>query len=124
MAKIEDLSPIAYATELHAGMVVRSVGWLGGEPPRTGPAPTGLAEMLRYYRELTFRSDDDLGCHVCEMCDAARGKGEFWVEWAGIRYVLPQLVLHYIERHRYLPPDEFLLALAARWEADMGEGPG
>lgn len=31
----------------------------------------------------------------------------------GFLYVAPELILHYIERHQYLPPDDFCRAVLA-----------
>ena len=121
---IDDLSSTVYAGELHRGAVVRSVGWLGGDVPRRGRLDEGVVNQLRHYREVAFHDDGDLGDHVCEICDMEKGQGEFWVEWAGVRYVLPALVLHYCEAHEYLPPADFLNALALRSKADSLEGPG
>ena len=119
---IDDLSSTVYAGELHRGAVVRSVGWLGSEVPRRGRLAAGVVKQLRHYRELAFHDDGDLGSHACEICGTEEGRGEFWVEWAGVRYVLPALVLHYCEAHEYLPPDDFLDALALRSKADNVEG--
>ena len=118
MTRIEDLAPDTYSDELHVGFDVRSVGWLGRDVPRTGRVPAVLVEALQHYRSAAFHDDGDLGSHVCEICGSKAGRGEFWIEWADIRYVLPTLVTHYIDAHDYLPPDEFLAALSARWERD------
>jgi hypothetical protein len=77
-----------------------------------------VLEALCYYRRLALHDEGELGFHVCEICGLAEDRAEFWVEWGGIRYVLPALVLHYCEAHEYLPPDEFLVALSSRWIAD------
>jgi hypothetical protein len=28
-----------------------------------------------------------------------------------VLFVAPEMVIHYVEQHKYLPPDEFILAL-------------
>lgn len=119
--EIPDLSPKLYTPELHEGKRACSVGWLGSSVPATGRLEPDLLEALRHYRDVNYLSDGLLGSHDCEICGAAEGYGEFVVEWDGVRYVLPELVLHYLEAHQYLPPAEFLAALAASWARD-GEG--
>ena len=116
--QIDDLSSAVYAGELHQDAVVRSVGWLGNQVPRTGELDQGALKRLRHYRDVAFHDEGDMGNHVCEICGVENGRGEFWVEWDGVRYVLPALVLHYCEAHGYLPPAEFLSALALRSNAD------
>jgi hypothetical protein len=116
--QIDDLSSRVYAPELHTGAAVRAVGWLGKTVPRRGRLHSEVLEQLRHYRDATFQDDGDLGYHECEICGVEEGHGEFWIEWDGVRYVLPAMVLHYCEAHEYLPPEEFLGALARRWTAD------
>ena len=52
-----------------------------------------------------------MGWHTCEICGRADGHGEIALEHAGARYVAPVLIIHYVERHHYLPPEPFLAAL-------------
>ena len=116
--QIDDLSSTTYCPEFHRGISCRSVGWLGSTVPRTERLDTSTLELLRHYRQLNGHDDGDLGSHVCEICGAARGHGEFWIEWDGVRYVLPALVIHYCEEHDYQPPSEFLDALFQRSSSD------
>ncbi|MDB5295141.1 MAG: hypothetical protein JWO31_1124 [Phycisphaerales bacterium] len=113
---IPELSPRTYAPELHTGVIVRSVGWLGRRVPHKGHAAPSILEALRRYATTGYRDDNDLGFHTCEICGRANSHGEFWVEWRGVRYVLPMMVFHYVEAHRYLPPDEFLSAVQQKNE--------
>ena len=118
LVEIADLSSTLYSTELHEGVRACSVGWLGSTVPTKGAVGANLLQALRYYSRSNYHEDWLLGYRTCETCDAAEGHGEFSIEWGGTRYVLPVLVLHYCEAHEYLPPAEFIRALAARWEAD------
>ena len=116
--EIPDLSPELYSDDLHRGVRACSVGWLGSAVPTKGSVPSHLLEALRHYCRTNYHEDWLLGYHFCEICGEARGHGEFSVDWDGMRYALPSLVLHYCETHEYLPPLEFMRALVARWEAD------
>ncbi len=103
---------------MHAGIDARSVGWLGGEVPRVGQVALDLVEAMRHYSAKCYHSDGYRGVHTCEVCNKgkrATSHGEFWIEWDGIRYVLPMMIFHYIEVHGYLPPAEFLAALQRKW---------
>lgn len=40
---------------------------------------------------------------------------EFWIICPGVRYVLPQMRLHYITEHGYRPPEQFLKDLREKW---------
>ena len=116
--EIDDLSATTYCPELHEDVRAKSVGWLGSSVPSCGRLDAVTLERLRYYQRVNAHDDGDLGSHVCGLCGVARGHGEFWVEWQGVRYVLPALVIHYCEAHDYQPPAEFLNALAQRWSSD------
>jgi len=114
---------------------VVNVGWLDAEHPfRAGVLPDGLLarlEDLARVRVLQTR-----GCHYCELCirdlggssyirdlDAADRdqlmdelpceSAELRVKGSGVVYAVPQLALHYIAAHGYLPPPEFCEAVTA-----------
>lgn len=103
---IPDMSEQAYAPEMHEGIEVQSVGWLGENVPRKGETPPGIIEVLRHYYRTNQHDDYDLGYHECEICGNESSHGEFWIKAGGVRYVLPVMVFHYIDAHGYaLPPD-------------------
>ena len=61
-----------------------------------------------------------MGYHECEFWDLPRpelpiGNGEIHVPGAArtIAYAAPQMLPHYVEAHRYLPPGEFIEAVLA-----------
>jgi hypothetical protein len=73
------------------------------------------------------------GSHVCDFClaalrerdlpgpalitalqeEAALGNGEIVVKGERAWYHAPVLITHYVERHEYLPPQEFIDAVLA-----------
>jgi hypothetical protein len=102
---------------------LRAVGWL--EHPaefNQGVAPVELLPKLRQlvesarekYPHYYFR-----GVHACSLCAAAgcEGPGPVWsqenifVPGSDEVFVAPGGIVHYVEEHNYLPPDEFIKAV-------------
>ncbi|MEU1664513.1 hypothetical protein ABZ547_13020 [Streptomyces sparsogenes] len=114
MAEYKDLSKFTYE---ESPLPMKNVGWLGpglgvqnsgGGVPRS--AVVRLKEEARRPRSLK------LGTHECEFCadSAPEGNGEIHVFGRdGVTYSAPCLVLHYVERHHYVPPREFIVALTS-----------
>lgn len=136
MSYFPDLSPYAYGHGSHPGVL--HVGWLDDKHPfATGEVDVQLIDKLKCLAlnpvEL-YR-----GLHICELCVEPPGiiksflpnlpngidpkcawaqwiagrasNGEIRISRAGIMYAAPVLIVHNIEAHRYLPPDEFLQAV-------------
>jgi hypothetical protein len=119
MAYFADLSEYSYLAEPQSGVL--NVGWLEkGQPIPMGETPeafrAGLAELCD-----NKSIHHCMGHHVCEFClDASwhdryfndMGNGEIWVRSAdGIWYVAPRLIVHYVLKHDYCPPPEFVEAI-------------
>jgi len=53
-----------------------------------------------------------MGFHSCEYCiegDSEMSSGEVILEFKnGHSYIMPDMILHYIADHKYLPPREFI----------------
>jgi hypothetical protein len=100
-----------------------TIGWL--ENPHaysTGGVPQAFIEKLRglvlsartVYPHYYFR-----GGHECSLCIAANlaPPGPIWsqenifVPGAACVYVAPGGIVHYVESHKYLPPQEFVVAV-------------
>jgi hypothetical protein len=112
-----DLTPYTYF-DGEADSV--NVGWLEpGHPMPTGDAPSGFVERLTVLAE--DRVNQTRGPHVCGFCVraaqaagddgwfayVARGSAEFRVHGPTVTYAVPQLIVHYVTDHNYLPPKEF-----------------
>lgn len=112
---VEDLSTRAYFAD---GDKVRAVGWLeaGHAFPR-GPVPDGFVAALKAHVAKAFQPVIFMGSHRCSLCAEegrhCRGHHNLLVPTAGLLYVAPELVVHYIEDHGYQPPAEFLDAVLA-----------
>ena len=109
--QIDDLSSTVYAPELHDGVECRSVGWLGRSVPTVGTIAPIAIERLRLLRQLAYHDEGDLGDHDCEICGQYSDRGQLWLEFEGVRYVVPAMIVHYCEEHSYCPPAEFIEAL-------------
>lgn len=95
-----------------------NVGWLGkGHIFKTGKTSRLFRRKLRRIAQNRIDHGMD-GFHSCEFCkrrgEAPAGIGEIRVDGKGsIIYVAPTLIVHYVEKHKYLPPQEFVDAVLA-----------
>jgi len=127
VAYFEDLSLFTYGhfRQKEGGDPVVSVGWLDdGLPFTQDEVPAELVAKLGVLCAKPVRLMR--GYHWCWWCRSVfgepgsyisassvpRGNGEVWVQGLGKIYASPVLIHHYIAQHRYLPPREFLDALA------------
>src|SRR5208283_3600133 len=119
MTFIPDLSAqVFFPASQDAGKDTRAIGWLGASVPNRGTvSPTALA-ALKYFRTAHRRTDPFRGIHFCEICKVVFGREEFFIDLGGIRYVLPRMVLHYVEDHAYAPPSAFLEQLERFWNTE------
>jgi hypothetical protein len=125
MAYFQDLSEYTYLPGSASGPSHRNVGWLA-KPHRfeRGSIPEAFVEKLR--RLCAIPHHPTRGFHVCDFCrspafgvlamceggEIRLGSAEIRVEGrSGIVYCAPNLILHYVADHQYLPPPEFLAAL-------------
>jgi hypothetical protein len=121
---IKDLDLCRYHTgPFDAGnwsVPLRAVGWLEHpEPFASGIAPNACVPKLKTmveqvrsaYPHCGFR-----GAKHCSHCTAAglKSPGPIWsqenvfVPGSGAVYVAPGGIIHYVEMHSYLPPQEFV----------------
>ena len=123
MTEIPDLSTEPYIrAAADRGKNVRTIGWLGSSVPSgsKGTVSSGCLQAIRYYMTAHQRDDGFLGNHTCEMCieHPTETHGEFFIDLAHFRFVMPQMLIHYIEAHGYRPPDEFLVPLEKHWREE------
>jgi hypothetical protein len=107
-------------TLVATGDHVRAVGWLSSDHPFTrGNVPAEFSARLREFVRLAGDSADALyfpvfaGFHTCELCDEFHDNRNFGVPAGEPLYVAPGMVAHYVERHGYCPPPEFITAVMA-----------
>ena len=95
------------------GRIYLSVGWLGNtvEQSQMGKMPKSTMVALVEAKASNQLLDSWRGLHTCEICNNHHEKGEFAIFQENICYVLPNMVIHYIEEHSYKLPDEVIKAL-------------
>lgn len=137
MTYFADLSPYAYGHGSHPGVV--HVGWLDGVHLfAKGTVDLRTIEKIKVL--TTTPMELYRGHHLCEVCieppglvrttipdrivldpncswvkwaKQRQGNGEIRVPYDGIIYAAPILIVHYIDEHGYLPPEQFLEAIEA-----------
>ena len=96
------------------GAAVLSVGWLEqGSEYRTGAISPEVFARLRSHCREPWQPWVACGSHECSLCqfDGARGSANVFIPGTNVIYVCPELIVHYISAHWYLPPDEFCAAV-------------
>jgi len=108
------------ATDRLSGEGVRAIGWLHPKHPYPqGEVPEDFLTRLKEHMVRWELSSRDLwwylfrGGHDCEFCGQGYSHINVGIPWNGLLYVVPELVIHYIEDHGYSPPQEFISAVLA-----------
>lgn len=124
---------------------VFNVGWLDqAEQFTTGAVPDLFVERLRTWFG-SARVNQMRGIHQCNLCHNSRsillpinenptcesngrtlflGNWELWIPSANHTvFAAPALIIHYVESHKYCPPDEFISAIMSEarrqsWNAE------
>jgi hypothetical protein len=112
--EIPDLSSQTYLLHPADGSMYLSVGWLGTRVVNPSETAYDLLYLLREIESFNQLRDPCLGLHTCEICGLFAIKGEFFVQRDMTRYVLPNMVRHYITEHRYRLPAVVEEAIRAR----------
>ena len=103
-------------TVLPSGVVC--IGWLHPDYPY----PQGVVppEFVLRLREFALQWPESLaalgwdlkrGCHACGYCGQEWRMGSFGVPAGDRVFYAPALIAHFVERHGYAPPAEFVAAV-------------
>ena len=128
MAYFADLTPYSFLASAATSPAL-NVGWLD----LTHPFHQGATEPEFHHRLVALCEHPvhrTRGIHRCSFCPvpgdgtaqretldgrtAVLGSAEIRVRGAGVTYAAPDLIYHYVVRHQYHPPDEFIRAVLAR----------
>ena len=128
-----DGSPYTYLKEEES----KNVGWLDKDNafPRGNLSERALNRLM----DISIVSvNQTRGLHCCEFCgdnmaqptfihlgkEFLLGSAEIRVfDPTGISFAAPNLLVHYVLQHKYLPPSEFIFALEHGPNADSKEYP-
>lgn len=112
------MSHIPDMQKLESGDV--AVGWL--HPDHLFSQGDTAPEFLAKLKEFVSRCRASAaalglgaagGYHTCEFCGQAHGSANFGVPAGDRLYFSPEMIVHYVEVHRYAPPAEFIAAIMA-----------
>jgi hypothetical protein len=92
--------------ESHFGVVKIKIGWLDeGQPYMMGVAP---AEFVEKMKKIPL-SVHTKGWHNCPFCGKSKSYSQYLINIGDKTYYdVPEMIVHYIEKHDYLPPQEFI----------------
>lgn len=106
----KDLEQYRYGNR-HGNKNVLAVGWLDkGYDFPTGDVPQGFIQKLHSLKSVNHSK----GWHTCPFCGNSNreiGSYELQVRRNGITYLSPALIIHYIKKHNYKPPREYIEAV-------------
>jgi hypothetical protein len=127
----EDLSNYCYYLKTPVS-TVRNVGWLDkGKPYKTGTVPvdflTKLSSIILGNNIVDTQVNRIRSAHPCALSDCGSleimdgersetlGAAEIWIPSCegGVFFASPSMIYHYVEKHDYLPPQEFVAAVVA-----------
>ena len=113
VAYYPDLAPCTYFTMASFPPLI-AVGWLDAAHPfPVGDPESDIVERLQILGQMKWMPIYFMGAHVCEFCgnDPFRGPffgpKDFFIPGEEFTYAAPQGIVHYIDSHGYLPPQEF-----------------
>lgn len=114
MTCYQDLEKIDYfpVTE---DIPLYAVGWIDhqSEFPQ-GEVTRHFFDKLCELAENSWEPVVSAGFHSCEICQfhdyqhTARGSKNLFIPFNNAVYVAPELIVHYINEHHYLPPKVFI----------------
>lgn len=91
-----------------------AVGWLSKDHAFTrGPVEEGLLARAGYWSPPAAPHGSQI-CALCGVDTAPVARRALFVPGDDVLYVAPGLLKHYVRKHEYLPPPEFLKALRRR----------
>jgi hypothetical protein len=116
---IPEMSTQLYYPNLKSldGLPTYSVAWLGNSVPREGELNDKVLELLREFAATNTKTKvfgfecGAWGSHTCEICHQFDQHGEIVVSTCKAHYLIPKMIFHYVEAHRYMPPEEFISEL-------------
>ena len=131
MAFYPDLSVYRYLHDPVVNGTALNVGWLDRDHAYT-KGVVSIDILRRVFEICTNLQGKTRGYHQCQFCSLSflpsglgvvvrmngeklrLGSAEMRVEFEGKIFVAPNMILHYMKSHKYLPPPEFINAVMVR----------
>ena len=124
MTYFKDLSKYTYqSNQQYENQKIVNVGWLDIK----NDFPTGNLDIdvLNTLKKLSEKPKNICrGFHECDICISPntetefkeifireKGNGEIHITDIETTYIAPVMIVHFIEKHNYLPPIEFINAI-------------
>ncbi len=115
MTTYEDLTECDYFGKKYS-KILTAVGWLElGKSYTKGEVSKEFYEKLCEFNKTSLFFASFRGFHRCDFCSSeqAKSSSNILIPYCGKVYVCPKLITHYIEKHSYCPPQEFIEAVYA-----------
>jgi hypothetical protein len=114
MAWFADLAACSYFGQEYATFL-RAVGWLARDHTfTTGTVDVSVYSRLVELLQWPWEHGVFVGHHGCELCHYEPGRygtRNLFVPGDKVVYVCPELITHYMNAHRYAPPQDFCQAV-------------
>lgn len=89
------------------GVELIKIAWLDNTNVfNVGSCPQSFIDKLKTFKPNIASH----GYHDCPFCDEAKSSCRYTFQIPGTLkyYDTPDMIIHYIEKHNYLPPQEFI----------------
>lgn len=111
---------MSYIADLTNNGHIIAVGWLHPDHPVTaGAPPEAFIARLKEFARLAHLTGEAIGAgamggvHTCEFCQKFVATNSIYVPKGSNLFSAPVMIYHYVEKHGYLPPSEFIDAVMA-----------
>lgn len=124
----KDLSPYIHSLTGKKIPGMLNVGFIEKGDVFSSVCPYSLDDLCNKLRRLLqennkFRGNINRGQEPCGICSKVisedglnLGVSELWIPFGEIIYVSPDFIVHYIEKHGYVPPEDYARVV---FELDM-----
>lgn len=117
LTEFEYSASIAWDDEIIGSFSAVAVGWITNVVPQKGKLSVDVLEAVRHFHKYHWVDEGWMGYHTCEICKEYMDRGEFLIILEKTHYILPKMILHYIEAHEYVPPHTFTQKLSSWWNS-------
>jgi len=107
---IQKINPIVHKKLMDHYNNSLNIGWLDeNHDYEKGETPPNFLSILKKKEMNIFT----FGSHCCPFCKNHHGGGVYEIKGKGKTYYTLEMIIHYIEKHNYKPPQEFIDSVLA-----------